>query len=319
MYTVNPYAGNSFGEFFLTLGRRLFKGLTGQLALSDLASDEIQILVLLFIALSSALVGTFLVLRRMTMLANSLSHTILLGIVIAFLIGRSQLGLQVMDLKTLLIASLSTGILTTLLTQVLYKGLHLQEDASIGLTFTTLFALGILLVTVCTQSAHLGVEAIMGNVDALHFHDLKLAFFLFIFNLILVFLLFKPLTVSTFDATLGRNFGIPLGCLNYLLMIQSAATAIGAFRAVGVFLFLALLVAPVLTARFFTHDLKWLITLAAIIGAFTSLFAVAFSRHLLSVYQISLSTSGLVTVMLGVFFLVGVLKRTVRFAKMARQ
>lgn len=318
MQQVNPYFGKGFGGFFITLVERLGKVLTGQLGPADLVSDEIQILVLVFITLSSALIGTFLVLRKMTMLANSLSHTILLGIVIAFLISKSSLGASGMDMKTLCIAALCTGVFTTVCTQMLHKGFKLQEDASIGLTFTTLFALGIVLVSIFTRNMHLGVEAIMGNIDALHFNDLKLAFFLFLLNLVVTILLFKPLAVSTFDPILGKNFGIPAVFLSYLLMVQTAASAIGAFRAVGAFLFLALLVAPVLTARFFTYNLKKIICLASLIGIGVSLIAVALSRHLLSVYELSLSTAGIVTVLLGIFFLFALLKRTLQSVKIIK-
>ena len=315
MQQVNPYFQAGFGEFFIILAQRIGKLLTGQLGFSDLVSDEIQLLVLIFITLSCACIGTFLVLKKMTMLANSLSHTILLGIVIAFLIGKSAFGVHTMDMKTLCIAALSTGLFTTVCTQMLHKGFKLQEDASIGLTFTTLFALGVVLVSIFTRNTHLGVEAIMGNIDALHFKDLKLVFFLFLFNLFLTIIFFKPLAVSTFDPILGASFGIPLFFISYLLMVQTAASAIGAFRALGAFLFLALLVAPVLTARFFTHDLKKMIYLASLIGIGASLLAVALSRHLLSVYELSLSTAGLVTLLLGMFFLFGLLKRTLRSVK----
>lgn len=82
----NPYHNQTFCEFILMFIHRMAKLMTGQLSFQQLASDEIQVLVLIGVAISSALVGTFLVLRRMTMLANSLSHTILMGIVLAFFI-----------------------------------------------------------------------------------------------------------------------------------------------------------------------------------------------------------------------------------------
>ncbi len=310
MHSVNPYNGTDIFSFFQILMARAWMFLTGQLSLNDLAPDEIQILVLVSISLSSALIGTFLVLRRMTMLANSLSHTILLGVVVAFILVQTRGGLSLLDAKTLFIAALVSGLITTVLTHLLHRGLKLQEDASIGLTLTSLFALGILLVTLYTRSAHIGVEAIMGNVDALHLDHVKRAFFLFAFNFGVVFLLYQPLVLSTFDPILGRNFGLPLVLISYLLMMQSAVTAIAAFSAVGVFLFLALLVAPVLTARFFTHRMKPLIALGMLFGLFSSLLAVACSRHLLSVYRMPLSTAGLATLFLGLFFLGGALYKS---------
>lgn len=310
-FALNPYFGKTLFSFFAVFLHRLFLLFTGQLGFGELAADEIQILVLLLLAISSSLVGTFLVLKKMTMVANSLSHTILLGIVITYLIFQPVALLEgkafFLSLKMVIVASLLTALLTTLCTEGLSRGLRLQEDASIGLVFTTFFSLGIVLVTVFTRSSHIGLEAIMGNVDALHFDDLKLVFSLFILNLILVIIFFKRLEISSFDPTLARSFGVSTILFNLLLMLQTAATAISGFRAVGVFLFLALLVAPVLTARFFASSLKTLILLSALIGSVGSIFAVALSRHLLTLYNLPLSTAGIVITTLAFFFLVSLL------------
>ena len=303
---MNPYTGQSFFGFFGVLFKRIFLVLKGDA--NSLASDEVQLLVLIMIALSSALVGTFLVLKKMTMLANSLSHTVLLGIVGAFLITRAE-GIYTISVPTLLIGALITALCTTFSTEFLHKKLRLQEDTSIGLIFTAFFALGVVLVTTLSRNSHLGIEAIMGNVDALHPSDVKQVFYLFLFNGALVFLFFRRLELLAFDSQLARNMGISLIFFNYLLMFQTALTAIGSFRAVGAFLFLAFLVAPVLTARFFTHRLKPLLFLAGGIGILAAAFSVALSRHVLSVYHIPLSTSGLAATVLGAFFICGIIKR----------
>ena len=303
---MNPYTGQSFFGFFGVLFKRVFLALKGDA--HSLATDEVQLLVLIMIALSSALIGTFLVLKKMTMLANSLSHTVLLGIVGAFLITRGE-GIYTISVPTLLIGALITALCTTFSTEFLHKKLRLQEDTSIGLIFTAFFALGVVLVTTLSRNSHLGIEAIMGNVDALHPSDLKQVFYLFLFNAALIFLCFRRLELLAFDSQLARNMGISLVFFNYLLMFQTALTAIGSFRAVGTFLFLAFLVAPVLTARFFTHRLKPLLFLAGGIGVLAAAFSVALSRHVLSVYQIPLSTSGLAATVLGAFFVCGIIKR----------
>jgi len=306
---MSPYWGKGFGDFFLMLLARIGQFLGGQLGWNDLAADEIQIGALCLIAFSSSLIGTFLVLRRMTMLANALSHTILVGIVVAFLLF-GQRGMQ-LDLKTLFIAALASGLLTTLVTEWMHKGLKLQEDASIGLVFTFFFSLGIIGITLFSRNSHLGIEAIMGNVDALHLNDLKMTGLLFLLNSTLLLLFYKRYYVMTFDPTLARNFGIPVFLLNHVMMLQTAATTIGAFRALGVFLFLAFLVVPTVTARFFTSRLKSLLLLSCGIGVLASFLSVALARHLLTHYQISLSTAGLTTTVLGAFFLFGIAFRFV--------
>ena len=307
--TSNPYWGTSFFSFIGLFLKRIALFCQGKIPFNELASDEIQILVLALIGISSALVGTFLVLRKMTMLANSLSHTILLGLVIVYLIGLKWFGgehfsIGSLSLPLLFFTAFLTGFLTTSLTEFFTKVTKIQQDASIGLVFTFLFALGVTLITVFTRNAHIGVEAIMGNVDALHFHDLKFAFVLFLFNGILFLLFFKEYAITTFDPVLAKNLGISIGIFHYLLMFQTASTAIGAFRAVGVILFLILLVGPVLTARLFVKKLKTLLLLSSSIAILVGFFSVALSRHILSIHQMPLSTAGIASSMMMALFFV---------------
>ena len=301
---ANPYFGKNIGEFILLFLERMFLLITGRLPISELASDEVQVLVLALVAFASAIVGTFLVLKKLTMLANSLSHTILLGIVIAYLllipfIPYQESHAHSISIQVLLIASFATGLITTLLTQLLTHVLKLQEDASVGLVFTTLFALGIVLVTIFTRNTHLGVEAIMGNVDALHVHDLKLIFWIALVDLACIVIFFKEFKMTTFDPGFASASGFSSPFFNYLLMVLTSATVIGAFRAVGVLLVLAFLVGPVLTAQLLTHRLKKVLVLAIAFGLVAAFFSVALGRHLLSVYHLPVSTSGLVTTVLG--------------------
>jgi manganese/zinc/iron transport system permease protein len=290
---MNPYWGQDAVGFILLFFKRLLSFITGDVPFSALASDEIQVFVLILVSVACALVGSFLVLKKMTMLANSLSHTVLLGIVISYLLVSSWIGGFAITLAVLLPAALITGLLTTVLTQFLTQVMKLQEDASIGLVFTTLFALGIVLVTCFTRNTHIGIEAVMGNVDALHFDDLKLIGCVALVNLAVITLLFKEFKITAFDGALASSLGISTTGFNYLLMVLTAATTIGSFRSVGVLLVLAFLVGPVLTARLLTHRLHHLLLIAIGIGALASLLGVALSRHFLSVYHRPLSTAGL--------------------------
>lgn len=303
----NPYSDQTFLSFFQELFKRFSFFIKGDLSFNDLVSDEIQVLVLIGIASSSALVGTFLVLKRMSMLANSLSHTILLGIIIAVAITGhgfeySEDYLKLIDMKIILIASLVSGFLTTFLTEFLTNSGKIQVDASTGIVFTTLFALGIILTTILTRNAHIGTEIVMGNIDALHIDDCKLVFWIFLLNVCLTLCFFKEYKITSFDSVLARSLGFFPSFFNYLLMVQASITIIGAFRAVGVLVVLAFIVGPVLTARLLTQDLKVLLILAVVVGWLTSLCGVAVSRHFLTVYEMPLSTSGIVVCIMVAFF-----------------
>lgn len=312
---LNPYSGSTFIEFFGVLLGRLWAFATGNLPSSALASDEVQLLVLTGVALSSALAGSFLVLRKMTMLANSLSHTILLGIVGAFLFTHSLLLADAhghedpINVSTMLIAAVVVGLLTTFITEFLHKVGKLQEDASTGLVFTSLFALGIVLVTVLTRNLHVGAEVVMGNVDALHVDDFRFVYIILAINLLLFTLFFREFTLTTFDAGLARSLGVSPALFNYLLMALISVTVIGAFRAVGVLMVLTFITGPALTARLLTHDLKWMVVGAMLLGTAASFIGVALSRHLFSVYDLTLSTGGIVVCVIGLFFLAAVAYR----------
>lgn len=291
---MNPYWGVNFFEFFAVL----FKRLTGQLPLANLASDEVQLLVLIAISISTGLLGTFLTLRKMTMLANSLSHTTLLGIVICFLLTlqtTSDLGLSI---PLLIAASIVSAFLTILFTEGVRRFFKLQEDASIGLVFTTLFALGILLVTLYTRSSHIGVEVITGNVDALGRSDISYAALVALINIIATLIAFRPWALSAFDPQLAASSGLKVTRYHYLQMALTALTLVVSIRAVGVLLVLAFLVGPTLIARHYCKRLISLLFATMAISIGFSIFGVALSRHLLSVIQVPLSTGGLIVTLL---------------------
>src|ERR1700722_6236710 len=123
MSGINPYYNLNFWQFFAELLKRFGAFVTGNLPFDHLASDEIQILVLIGVSISAATVGTFLILRRMTMLANSLSHTILIGIVGAYLVTSGGLisadtgHTHHINIEAMLLASLVMGLLTAFLTE----------------------------------------------------------------------------------------------------------------------------------------------------------------------------------------------------------
>lgn len=309
MSYFNPYFDTHFFTFFGTFFSRLAKLLLSFFNAESfgLASDELQICILCCIAISSAIIGCFLVLRKMTMLANSLSHTILIGIIIAFLMTQTQAQYwhqHNLHVSTFLIAALISALLTTFLTDFLTKIIKLQEDASIGLVFSTLFALGIILVTLFTKNAHIGSEIVMGNVDALHPHDLKLAIIMLLFNVLVTIIFFRQFKLITFDSSYAKTLGISIMFFNCIQLFQVAATTIAGFRAVGVLMILSFLTIPPLIARLFTRRLHSMLILSSLLGVIASIFGVALSRHLLTIHNLSLSTGGLTVCVLVVFFII---------------
>ena len=302
---MSPYIGKTFWEAFILFFSRLFQFLTGDSGSFQMASDELQLLTLMGIAASSGLVGTFLILRKMAMLANSLSHTILVGIILSFIL--MGMGDGRVNFTILLIASLLTALLTTFLTQCVSHTFKLYEDASNGFVFSLLFALGVVIATIFTRNSHVGTELIMGNVDALHSSDLRLVMYVLIINVFLCILLYRLYWVSTFDKTFSSVIGLPVTLMSYVLMTQVSSAVIGGFRVVGVLMVLSFIVAPPLIARLLTRRLGAMLCLSVCIGCLASLVGVLLSRHLLTKYYLAFSTSGLIVSCLVCFFILAAL------------
>lgn len=309
---LNPYWGADFWQFFLILFKRLGKAISG-VSFQELATDEVQLLVLLATSIGCSVIGNFLVLRKMTMLANSLSHTILLGIVGAqvvwLFLGSESGGHDIhahgsLSLSTLLMASLLSALITAWLTRLITKKAHLEEGAGIGLVFTTLFALGLVSLTLFTRNSHIGTEVVMGNIDALHKDDIRLSGFVAIIDVVAVCFLYRFLKITSFDLSFAKTLGIPHRMVDAIFILLTAATVIGSFRAVGVLLVLAYLTGPVLTARLVSHKLFFVILGSLVFSCLASVLAVALSRHLLSVYGMSVSTAGLAVVLIAILFII---------------
>jgi manganese/zinc/iron transport system permease protein len=305
---MNPYWGQSFWGFFVTLFRRM----SGALPQESLPSDEVQLFVLIATCISTVLLGTFLSLKKITMMANALSHTTLLGIVLAYFLLGQMSALTDLGALSLFVAACISAILTAFLTQLMKDFFQLAEDAAIGLVFTTLFALSIVLVTALTRNAHIGIEAITGHVDALHLEDLKLATITAGANLIAIAVFFHIWKITAFDEMLSTSLGIPTKLVHYSLMLLTSLTLVSSFRATGVVLVLAFLVGPTLTARLWTKRLIPLVLLGIGIAIFISLIGVALSRHILSIYHIPLSTGGLIVTLIALGFALSVFLRKIR-------
>ena len=234
---------------------------------------EIQ-LIAAVTAAACALPGVFLVLRRVTMLSDAISHAILPGIVVAFFFTE--------DLASplLLVSAAATGVLTVALIETLRRTGRVKEDAAIGLVFPVLFAVGVVLIAQFASDVHLDVDAVLlGELAFAPFNRLAwggadlgpVALWVMgtvlVLNALFLGLFYKELKLSTFDAGLAATLGFAPTALHYALMGLVSLTAVGAFDAVGSVLVVALMVAPPATAYLLTDRLPVLLGLSAAIGA----------------------------------------------------
>lgn len=238
------------------------------------------------------------------MFANSLSHTSLLGVALAYLFSIAVWGYGGWDLSTLLIGAIFAALLTAILTEGVGRLFRLGEDASIGLIFVTLFALGVIVVTLCTKNTHLSVEAVLGNPDALQLSDLQFAAPIAVLNLLCTVIFFRPLQLIAFDEPFARATGVRCFFWRALLIFLTALTCIASFRAVGALVVLTLLTAPYLTVRLFSSKLVHLLLFTPLLAILLVGMSVLVSRACFQSF-VPLSTAGILSSLCGIVFCMG--------------
>ncbi|WP_158978930.1 metal ABC transporter permease [Cellulophaga sp. L1A9] len=269
-----------------------------------MSSSQIEIqLIASIVAIACAIPGTFLVLRKMAMISDAISHSILPGIVIGFFIT------QDLNSPLLIILAAFTGIITVVLVEYIQKTGLVKEDTAIGLVFPTLFSIGVILIAKNANDVHLDVDAVLlgelafapfdrmiiGGVD-IGPKSLIIIGTILIITITLLFLFFKELKISTFDAGLAASLGFSPTVIHYGLMTVSSVTTVGAFDAVGAILVVALMIAPAATAYLLTTDLKRMLVLAIVFGV-TGAISGYWLAHILDA-----SIAGSITTMLGIIF-----------------
>jgi manganese/zinc/iron transport system permease protein len=225
------------------------------------------------VAASCALVGTFLVLRKMALMGDAISHAVLPGIVIAFLLSGSRSPLP------MVLGAGALGVLTVLLVELFNRSGRLREDASIGVVFPALFSIGVILVSRYTAQVDLDLDCVLYGEIAYAPWDLLLAGerslgpkALWVtggalgLDLLLVALLYKELKVTTFDPALAAALGFSPLVLHYLLMSAVSVTVVSSFESVGAILVVAMLVVPPATAYLLTDRLSRMLLLAVGLG-----------------------------------------------------
>lgn len=236
---------------------------------------DMQILALL-VAAACSLPGTFLMLRRMALITDAISHVILLGIVLAFFLVR--------DLKSpvLLLGAAGGGVGTVALVEMLKRTRLLREDAAIGLVYPALFSLAVILVSRYLRNTHLDIDAVLvgdlaqaaaegvllggGMVPRATLFMLAMLFL----NAIFVILFWKELKLSTFDPQLAELLGFRPHLLNFCLMTIVSLTAVTAFDAVGPVLVVPLIIVPAATAVLLSHRLVWVVVMSVGLGVLGS-------------------------------------------------
>ncbi|WP_339177811.1 metal ABC transporter permease [Bacillus sp. FSL R5-0560] len=256
----------------------------------------------ILVGVSCALIGTFLVLRRMAMLADAISHTVLLGIVGAFLVTKSLDGIP------MFIGAAVSGLLTAFLVQLLHsKGV--QSDAAIGVVFTSLFAVGVILLSVYGANVHLDIEhSLMGEIAFVPWNTVTIfgvdigpkAFWMLVavllINITMVSVCYKEFKIASFDPQMALAIGIPVMLIHYLQMGMLSLTTVASFDSVGAILVVAMLIVPPAAAHLLTDRLLYMLIISAVIGGLSALLGYICATWL------NVSISGAMAAMTGFFY-----------------
>lgn len=261
------------------------------------------------VAVSAGLLGCYLILRKMSMIGDAISHAVLPGIFIAFLLSGSLNSLPMLVGATLF------GVLCTVFIEFLYKKGKLQSDAAIGLVFTFMFAVGVILISVYANNAHLDQDCVLygeiayipldtwvtqGGID-LGPRAVWIMSIVLILIIIFIFVGYKALFLTTFDPAFATAIGISTTFWHYLLMSAVSLTTVVAFESVGAILVVAFLIGPAATAYLLTNRLPLMLLLAAITGVLA-----AVSGYYLAVL-LNGSIASAMAVMVGVLFMLAFL------------
>lgn len=230
----------------------------------------------ILVAGSCAFVGCFLILRKMALLGDAISHAVLLGLVVAFLLTHS------LGVLPMFVGAAVTGLLTAFLVQWLSQS-GVQEDAATGVTFTALFALGVVLISVYAGQVHLDVEHVLyGEIAYVPWNTLEAAGRslgpravwivggVFALTLLVVRVWFKEFKICAFDPGLAAAVGIPVVLFHYLLMTLVSLTTVAAFESVGAILSVAMLIVPGATAYLLTDRFERMLAISVCIGALSA-------------------------------------------------
>ncbi|MFA5468747.1 MAG: metal ABC transporter permease [Sphaerochaetaceae bacterium] len=265
------------------------------------------IVIAILSSIACAIPGVFLLLKRMALISDAISHSILPGIVIGFLVKQS------LNTPYPIIGAVLSAMVMVVVSESLHRSNLVKGDTAIAVVFPPLFSVGVILVSIFAKNVHLDTDAVLlGELAFAPFDRMaifnttlpksmvKMAIIL-VLNLIVMIVLFKELKVSTFDPVLSKSLGFSPSFLHYLLMFMTSITAVGAFDSVGAILVLAFMITPTATALLLTNSLFLMVIIAFILATGSSILGVLFAM------KIDAGISGSITTVMGLFFILAYL------------
>ncbi|MGX7386084.1 metal ABC transporter permease [Aerococcus urinaeequi] len=264
--------------------------------------------VVMITAVSCALLGVFLVLKNMAMVADALSHTVLLGIVLGYFIAGD------LDSPILFVGAALFGVMTVYAIEYVVNKFAIQSDAATGLVFTLLFALAIILISKYARNVHLDVdvvlsgEVVFATLNTMEIFGIQVPisfarmFVMLVINLAFVAVTYQQLKVSIFDPVYAKSIGVAVGFLNLVLMTLVSITTVVAFDTVGAILVISLMVAPALSAHLLSKRLSIMLLVALLYGVINSVLGYYVAIYFNVSISGTIAFAGFVTFLLTLLF-----------------
>ena len=239
----------------------------------------------IILGIVSGIIGTYIVLRKMSLMGDALSHAVMPGVAISYMLG----------INMIFGASLF-GILAAILIQFIAEKSHLKSDTAIGIILSSFFALGIILITQAKSGMDLN-HVLFGNILAVPDSEVTQSLLVLLAVLVIVGLFYKELLISSFDPIVSKAYGLYIGFYHYLIMLMLSVVTVSSLSQVGIVLVIAMLVIPAATSYLWTNKVLNMMVIASVIGATMGIMGTYIS------FTYNLPTSATI-VLLGTFFFI---------------
>lgn len=219
----------------------------------------------IMVGIICGVIGCFIILRGMSLMGDAISHAVLPGVAISYLLGIN-----------FLIGAVVTGLVTALGIGFVSQNSRIKNDTAIGIMFTSAFALGIILISFLRSSSDL-YHILFGNVLAVRPSDMWMTVIIGLIVLGGIFLFYKELLISSFDPTMAQAYGLSTRWIHYGLMTLLTLVTVASLQTVGIILVVAMLITPAATAYLLTNRLSRMLFLAAGFGTLSAIVGLYFS------------------------------------------
>ena len=238
------------------------------------------------VGISAGIIGSFIILRGMSLMGDAISHAVLPGVALSYMLGSSYI-----------IGATIFGMASAALIGFVTKHSRLKNDTAIGIVFSAFFGLGIILISCASSSTDL-YHILFGNVLAVRDSDMFLTAAVLVIVLIAVPLFYKQLKLTSFAPTIAKSYGWNISAINYGLMFLLTLVAVTSLQTVGTILVIAMLITPAATAYQLTDKLLVMIVLSTVFGTLSSIVGLYFS------YSYNLPSGATIVMAAAVFFIV---------------